>query len=147
MALLLLQLIYVSSAYGPVKSDDLSQILGQSRKNNEKDDITGLLVFNDGLFFQVLEGPEEAVKRCFNRIAKDERHGSIALCMESHVEARAFPNWSMGFKRPEELGEGGLSAVHSIADLQERLGKDLGTDPAVAELTRTILGITGRVAA
>lgn len=139
-----LQLIYVSSARGRLSSTHISEILDSSRRNNQRDGITGLLVFDDGLFFQVLEGEDAVVRDCFSRIATDPRHGSIAPIMENQIETRSFPDWSMGFKRPEELGESGQTAVHSLVQLQDNLGTQIGNDPAIAELTRTILGITAR---
>ncbi len=72
-------------------------ILAASRRNNGADAITGALMFNSGCFAQVLEGPLEKVEETFERIQQDPRHGEVSLLALEPVEARSFPDWSMGF--------------------------------------------------
>jgi len=47
---------YVSVTDTQLGDDDLSDILSVSAHNNERDGVTGLLMYHDQLFFQVLEG-------------------------------------------------------------------------------------------
>jgi hypothetical protein len=54
-------LVYVSSAVNLFSDEDLIQLLEVSRRNNEKAEITGLLLYSSGNFMQTLEGPEKAV--------------------------------------------------------------------------------------
>jgi hypothetical protein len=78
-------------------SNEVENILAKSRVNNDRDGITGALMFNAGCFAQVLEGPLEPVEAAFERIQQDERHGEVSLLSLEPVEARSFPNWAMGF--------------------------------------------------
>ncbi len=75
----------------------ITSILAASRANNERDGVTGALMFNSGCFAQVLEGPREAVEAVFERIQQDERHGDVSLLAFVSTPARAFGTWSMGF--------------------------------------------------
>lgn len=76
---------------------NVDEILAASRKNNQRDDITGALLFNAGCFAQVLEGPLDKVEAAFERIQQDERHGEVSLLALDPIDQLSFPNWSMGF--------------------------------------------------
>ena len=90
-------LAYLSSATTLPKQSDLDEILAQSRRNNEADGITGLLMFHDGNFFQVLEGPKKAVETCYRRIAQDPRHQGHIVMMREDAPVRRFDNWTMAY--------------------------------------------------
>ncbi|NEW90188.1 MULTISPECIES: BLUF domain-containing protein [Rhodopseudomonas] len=85
-------------AGGPVRiAEEVDSILAAARRNNPPLQITGALVFNRGLFAQVLEGPCPSVERLFEKILRDERHGDIQVLAFGAAEARLFSNWSMAF--------------------------------------------------
>jgi adenylate cyclase len=67
-----------------------------SAANNKKKGITGVLIFVQGLFFQLLEGDEKIVDELFAYIKEDERHEEV-MCLktENNVTVRLFPEWSM----------------------------------------------------
>ena len=79
---------------------DISSILAVSRRNNARDGITGGLLFSDGCFAQVLEGPLDAVESTFERIQCDERHSDVTVLQSGPITARDFPDWSMAFAGP-----------------------------------------------
>jgi hypothetical protein len=95
----MLSLVYVSAATQPFSPSELDALLEKSRRNNLRDGITGMLLYRDGDFLQVLEGPEAAVRATYARIGRDRRHGGFILLDENHVEQRAFSDWAMGFRR------------------------------------------------
>lgn len=105
MAAELLRLIYVSHAARRLTTRELDRILANARRNNLRDEITGMLVYVGGNFMQVLEGPPSAVDATFGRISRDERHGGIIVIERELVEARSFAGWSMGFQRVDSDGE------------------------------------------
>ena len=77
--------------------EEIESILAKSRANNARDGVTGGLLFTEGCFAQVLEGPMDAVERAFERIQCDDRHADVTVLESGHVGARDFPDWSMGF--------------------------------------------------
>jgi hypothetical protein len=95
----MISLVYVSSATRDFSAAELDALLITSRRNNSSDAITGMLVYRDGDFLQILEGPEAAVRATYARIARDPRHGRIMALDESRIETRAFGEWSMGFRQ------------------------------------------------
>ena len=80
---------------------EIQLILTSSRKNNASAGVTGALLFNQGLFAQVLEGSLEAVERIFERIQRDPRHSDVTVLENGTAEHRNFPEWSMAFAAPE----------------------------------------------
>ena len=91
-------LIYSSSASHLMSDPELTILLGNCRDRNVHDGITGMLLYKDGSFMQVLEGNKENVFRTYARIQKDTRHKGISLLREREIEDRNFGGWSMGFK-------------------------------------------------
>ncbi|MFT4275624.1 MAG: BLUF domain-containing protein [Rhodopseudomonas sp.] len=85
-------------AGGPGRiAEEIESILAAARRNNPRLSITGALLFNRGLFAQVLEGPCESVETLFEKILRDERHGDIQVLAFTASSGRLFSNWSMAF--------------------------------------------------
>lgn len=89
-------LVYTSQAIQNFDEAVLMEIFATSRKNNLKDDITGFLIYREGYFLQLLEGPRTKVRQCFERIQKDRRHRAVVLQGETYPSERMMPGWSMG---------------------------------------------------
>ena len=79
--------------------EEIDQILDSSIRNNRKKDVTGVLLYAQGTFFQVLEGSSENVKDVYDRILKDPRHKTVTKLHEAEIEARRFTEWNMGWSR------------------------------------------------
>jgi hypothetical protein len=60
-----LQLVYASAAAVPFTIAQLESLLTKARRKNSLCDVTGMLLYHEGSFFQVLEGPEAAVRKVF----------------------------------------------------------------------------------
>ncbi len=90
-------LIYVSSATQDFSKADLDELLAQCRENNTKLGLTGMLLFKDGNFMQVLEGDEGVVRELYTKISTDPRHTGVFILLQGHSVDRQFPDWSMGF--------------------------------------------------
>ena len=93
---------------------EIEAILAKSRVNNARDGITGGLLFNDGCFAQVLEGPVDAVEATFERIQCDDRHGEVTMIEAGPILARDFPAWSMAFNG--QAGDANPLAKQALAD-------------------------------
>jgi hypothetical protein len=93
-----LSLAYLSSASFPYSDGDLATLLLISRANNARVGVTGMLLYRDGQFLQVLEGPEDAVRDRYSRISADPRHRDVHKLMETTVSERQFPEWTMGYR-------------------------------------------------
>jgi len=125
--------IYCSSAADEnLSKEALDEILEQSRANNAKAEITGMLLFESGAFFQVLEGDGEQIEALYQKIRKDSRHENVTKLIFEPIEERSFGEWSMGYPRltKKELQEvPGLndffSQGNSFMELEEGRAKTL----------------------
>lgn len=89
---------YVSAATTAMSDDDIAAILVKSRANNVRLGLTGALLFRQGRFIQILEGPVEQVHEQFAVIAADPRHSNLQKIRETVLVERQFPDWTMGFR-------------------------------------------------
>ncbi|MFV8256250.1 BLUF domain-containing protein [Bdellovibrio bacteriovorus] len=90
-------LVYFSKAAEDLSYTDIREILEVSRRNNARLGITGLLIFRDGFFLQLLEGAEDAVRKVLSAIRDDDRNYSVKVLIETNGDERLFGEWSMAF--------------------------------------------------
>ena len=95
---MLVRLMYASRAVAAVDQEELVAILKQSKANNPKLGVTGVLCacFDSRVFMQVLEGGRSAVNKLYLRIAADPRHTDVELLSYEEISERRFAGWSMG---------------------------------------------------
>lgn len=98
-------IVYISSAKLGLPYSEIINIVEDSRINNEKNGLTGLLLFNSGNFMQLLEGEESVVDALYRKIEKDRRHTEVKRLLTEPITHRNFSNWTMGFKNIEKLKE------------------------------------------
>ena len=96
-------LIYISRAYKLLSNTDLLDILELARIRNEKNNVTGMLLYKDLSFIQVLEGPPKGVEKIFSSINRDPRHTRIRVLKNEPIEFRTFKDWSMGFHNMDKI--------------------------------------------
>ena len=95
------QLCYVSTAVRLMSRDSLTEILQTARRNNAQRNITGLLLYKDMSFLQIVEGKAADVHELYEAIRSDPRHHRVSLMFETEIEQREFGEWAMGFYQPE----------------------------------------------
>lgn len=88
----------MSTSVRLLKDTELQQILVKSQVNNAVNDLTGMLLYSDGTFVQVLEGNDDKVNDTYLKVAKDPRHKNIIKLVEGDLRERNFANWYMGFR-------------------------------------------------
>ena len=93
------QIIYSSRPLGFDK-DTVEQILVSSCKNNQSVEVTGLLIYSEDQYLQLLEGPTPALEETFSKIKSDTRHDNIIVLKEDFTDRRLFSSWTM---RPQPL--------------------------------------------
>lgn len=91
-------IIYLSAGTSWFDENELKNILTVSNINNSRNNITGLLLYGEGNFIQLLEGEESNVQATFQRISLDERHKGITHITSGQLTERNFPEWAMGYK-------------------------------------------------
>lgn len=90
--------MYSSAATTEFSDSDLAVLLMNSRFNNKRFGLTGILLYRDGRFVQLLEGPMDAVRERMAVIGADPRHDQVEIQLEEVLQQRRFPEWTMGYE-------------------------------------------------
>ncbi len=109
------RLTYISSFAQPLSAEEVAQIGERSIVNNTRDGLTGVLFCFNNVFYQILEGPEDALNRCYARILKDPRHTDIfCLEVENSISQREFGDWAMKTVRLDESGDSLIRPIRTM---------------------------------
>jgi len=95
----LMHCIYASAATRLFEAAELTALLQAARKNNDGAGLTGMLLYTEGSFFQVLEGVPDAVEALYARIELDKRHEQVTKILSEAIPSRSFAHWTMGFSQ------------------------------------------------
>lgn len=128
---MLYHLSYVSNENTDITSNDLKNILDEARNSNEKNDITGLLLYRDKSFLQVLEGEKEKVLETFVKIERDYRHKDVEVLFSEPFDEREFTDWSMAFTNLNDI------AVNEVPGFSDFLINDTQPREFLKDLTRS----------
>jgi hypothetical protein len=109
-------LIYSSKADSELDEKELKKILETSKHNNQKRDITGLLILYKDTFIQMLEGKEEDVLETYDAIQDDDRHDSVMTIFEGRTDKRHFPSWKMALEVVDEKAFRKIDAYESLEE-------------------------------
>ena len=119
----MIQLIYASNATRNMSEDDLVFLLQQARDRNENQNVTGMLLYAEKRFLQVLEGDQKDVDEIYESILNDDRNTGNVVYVKKDISEREFPNWAMGFrhlkKQDREDLEGFTEFLDSALDLRK----------------------------
>ncbi len=88
-------LIYVSQATPPMTGAMLDALREQASHSNRSTGLTGCLLYQDGLFMQMLEGPREVVTALIDKVKADPRHHDVRIVIEGPARRRVFLDWGM----------------------------------------------------
>ena len=78
-------------------SPEMLEVVRKTLAHNRALGVTGALMFSETSFFQVLEGPQDAVRDTFRRIEHDWRHTHVTKLDEHPVPAPLFRGHDMKF--------------------------------------------------
>jgi hypothetical protein len=120
-------IVYRSKAVASVTDLDLYYLLMHARENNQAGDLSGLLLYDRGHFFQWLEGPDQALGHVWNKIRADERHAELRVLADQPIPTRLFSGWTMQFAHRDRQHE---LVVDGFAVANPALLDDLHLNPA-----------------
>lgn len=115
MAKPLKYLVYVSKESRPLSQEDLDNILATSQQYNDANLVSGILLYVEGRFFQVLEGPQEEVEKLYETISRDKRHKESTIIAQGDLDKRFFKGWNMRFNKVSEQEFAQLTGVRKFS--------------------------------
>lgn len=84
------------------KEKELASILNSAQYHNPINGITGAMLYSDGYYCQILEGPRTAIEKLFEIIKNDSRHSQIKLLYFNPIAERHFEHWRMALAGVED---------------------------------------------
>jgi hypothetical protein len=97
--------VYCSRAADGVDDAEVNRLIEAAQRHNLTCDITGVLVFGSGVFFQWIEGPAAEVRKLMASLHGDPRHYDIV-----------YPNWQMERVGADDIREVLQDALESAED-------------------------------
>lgn len=95
----LIHCIYASAATRQFAAAELTTLLQAARQHNDSAGLTGILLYTEGSFFQVLEGAPKVVEALYAKIEVDKRHDQVTKIVSEAIPSRSFAQWTMGFSQ------------------------------------------------
>jgi hypothetical protein len=99
----LVELSYLSEAITDMSFLGLMRLLESARTFNQKNGITGILLYDNQQFGQIIEGEHANVMKAWKRIQEDKRHHRVELLEIREITERSFPKWLLRFYGGETL--------------------------------------------
>lgn len=89
--------LYRSLARPGLDPDSLDRLLDTSRRRNRLNGLTGCLHYENGTFFQWIEGPWRQISRLLDALRDDGRHWDMTILDQRSTDKRLFADWEMRF--------------------------------------------------
>ncbi|MCR9218983.1 MAG: BLUF domain-containing protein [Alphaproteobacteria bacterium] len=133
------RVVYRSKACETPTEDDLWALLDDARARNQAVGLTGVLLYDEGAYLQVLEGRPEAIDRLLASIACDPRHVDMTILGDESDRPRLFGDWSMAFIPWDAETERRMHGLGSFRGL-DALAREAGaSSKAAARLFRAMV--------
>ncbi len=124
------QILYCSLTNAPTNEAALEALTQNAAHMNRMDHITGMLMYADGVFVQLIEGPREALNALWARLLKDKRHKAVVqLYHRREVESRACEGWGMQLVERDML-----HAIIHEAKMEVMAGRKTSWAPAIERM-------------
>lgn len=100
-------IIYLSRATVGFNDQQLQQLLRQANARNQTLNVTGILLYGQEQFLQVLEGEQTQVQALYESIRQDPRHRDVTTFADKEIQQRAFAGWAMAYhpQDPQQFKE------------------------------------------
>lgn len=88
---------YVSTANATITSQNVHTVFEGIIDKNLERSITGILLFSQGNFMQIMEGELKELTSLYQSIKDDPRHHHLIEILSSPISNRIFENYQTGF--------------------------------------------------
>lgn len=123
-AAMLSTLTYQSRAVRLFSEAELHSLLRTAQARNKASNITGLLIYDKGRFFQCIEGPAQSLAMLWDALQRDTRHTDVELLGNSPTTNRFFASWDMrlaqSFTSPNSVFTDSIYVAPAVVELLYR---------------------------
>jgi len=136
------QIVYISTAFPKLSAEQLDELASSASERNAKTGVTGLMVYGDGTFMQVFEGPPDVVGALYKAIRRDPRHRDIITLLDTIRPARDFGAWNMACAEAPDL-----ALNEALIDLRRHQDTVREQFLTLGEFGRPLANMVDRIAA
>ena len=136
------QIVYSSLASKKMLKSDLFIILRKARLNNRMSEITGILIYIDGYFLQILEGNKDEVHKIFNKISQDPRHTNCQVIFEGDTDKRFFPRWEMAYASPSLKDLSMWSGLRNTASVESAFAQIKAAPKYISDICNNVITVS-----
>ncbi len=90
-------IVYVSTVTQEMEHNEIKDLLENSKEWNNKNGITGLLLYSGGNFFQIIEGEKNLIAELFQDIKSDKRHRDIIQIFGKEIHKEAYDGYDSDY--------------------------------------------------
>lgn len=112
---------------------EVQRLLRASQARNKAAGLTGVLICDNGAYFQWLEGPVDQLSRVWNSILHDPRHHQIEVLRDEDIDARVFEGWDLRLAIGSRTGV--EAAVAAMESSSHKLKETIGRPKSIVELS------------
>lgn len=87
---------YISNSVDLWQARPLENLFILSKIQNVFRNVTGLLLYNEGTFLQVVEGGKDTIAVLLSKIKRDKRHNQITVMFDRPIKHRIFKSFQTG---------------------------------------------------
>jgi hypothetical protein len=129
-----LQTIFISTGKAALDLAGLQYTLNGAALNNLRNNVTGLILFDEVRFLECLEGEDDIVDAAFERIKQNDLHRGCVLLSRRIIPQRQFQTWNWACRglQPEASGAG----LSMLVDDRVRNVTDLNTQALFSSFAR-----------
>jgi hypothetical protein len=132
-------LIYLSQATRPLSAKALTCLLDQARQANERQHLTGALVYGNKRFIHLLEGEQSALTQAYARISRDPRHQHLCKVADYPIAARQFADWPLAFQTLSPAQFAHLAGYLAPTQVRQRLSVYSSVAASFVEAMRALM--------
>jgi Sensors of blue-light using FAD len=126
------QLAYCSILKEPMSPQAMQTLVEKAQISNARSEVTGLMMVDNLLVVQWIEGRRAAVRSLWDKLQTDPRHHCIVqLLHRDFQEQRMYPNWAMQLTSRSDM----LAILHDArASANKPFGLPSPWAPAISAL-------------
>lgn len=111
--------IYTSEYTGTASQfqQDCDHIKAAASVHNREHHITGVLLYCERRFLQIIEGPVDEIEQLMTRLEQDTRHVNIERILTTSIQERRFDQWSMDcieLSKPRQFTKENIISITKI---------------------------------
>lgn len=89
--------VFASATHGNFGEEQLAELSAEYKKSLSEDGVTGVMLYEDGNFFQVIEGDADKIDAAYKRFSAEKHTHKVVKIIEEEQDQRSFAHWTSAY--------------------------------------------------